>query len=143
MPLEVLSAPSNPVVCHPGEDLELCWQLRFPGTVAAGAQLQLRESREASLRGLMACLQVQHFVLSSAGEILGDLNICLSIRNPPKDSKETEPEVKELEKTLCSLDPLEQRAVPALLDPLRSRSKSSGDHSWKPHKEDRSLSVDF
>ena len=35
--------------CHPGEDLELCWQLRFPTTLAAGAQLQLRESREAFL----------------------------------------------------------------------------------------------
>ena len=46
--------------CHPGEHLELCWQLRFPTSLAAGAQLQLRESREASLslpwgRLVMAC----------------------------------------------------------------------------------------
>ncbi|CAK9087607.1 Xanthine dehydrogenase, partial [Durusdinium trenchii] len=97
MALEVISAPSNPLPCRPGEALVLRWQLRFSEDLAPGAQLQLRNGQAVAVIPdavpARCCFElglhvdapsfeanaVQRFVFT-AGEFSRDLDVVLAIR---------------------------------------------------------------
>eukprot|EP00913_Durusdinium_trenchii_P002362 g2180.t1 len=93
----MISAPSNPLPCRPGEALVLRWQLRFSEDLAPGAQLQLRNGQAVAVIPdavpARCCFElglhvdapsfeanaVQRFVFT-AGEFSRDLDVVLAIR---------------------------------------------------------------